>query len=114
MKKCVYLCVVLTLCGCKSIHAQQRPQLFFEENLKTIEKFLGGEQIQGTKLMDSAIFLQQVTNIKSDMYQGFDEFYTPSEHNLKDWKKWYKKNKDKLYWDEEEQTVKVRQEIGAK
>jgi len=52
--------------------------------------------------------LVELTGIKCDYLEGIDIRYQPSEQNLIDWKVWYEKNKDRLYWDEIVKKVKVK------
>ena len=52
--------------------------------------------------------LVELTGIKCEYFEGIDIVYQPSEQNLIDWKAWYEKNKENLYWDEIDKKVKVK------
>jgi hypothetical protein len=75
-------------------------------NIEIVEKFIIEKGTNNTEtLNNSVLFLERITKIKSEKYEGFDLYYFPSEQNLKDWKDWFNKNKKSLYWDEKEQKV---------
>ena len=52
--------------------------------------------------------LVELTGIKCEYIEGIDIVYRPSEQNLNDWKAWYEKYKNDLYWDEIDKKVKVK------
>jgi hypothetical protein len=104
MKK--ILCILLLIIS--GNFYSQNAQKIFDENLNIIERFRNGETIPGTGLDDAVKFLEEITSIKSFVDQQFDGIIIPTEKNLKSWKKWYEKNKELLYWDENSKKVKVR------
>ena len=57
-------------------------------------------------LTNTVLFLEQLTGLKSDLFEGFDPLYEPSKENYEDWKTWYKLNKKKLYLYRD--TVKIK------
>ena len=87
---------------------ESKAEIAFNDNIKVVEKYLQGETIKGTGLDDSVIFFEELTNIKSNIFEGIDKLLDPTEKNLQDWKDWYKKNKHLVYWDEREQKVKLK------
>ena len=90
----------------KSKNKAQREYLL---NIKVVETFIKKKRKDVEDPLDEAvIFLQGLTGIESDFIPGWEPFVIPSSQNLKDWKDWYKKNKEKLYWDNKEKAVKVR------
>lgn len=48
---------------------------------------------------NTVIFLERLTNLKSNLFEGYDPLYEPSRENYEDWKSWFKLNKAKLYMD---------------
>lgn len=96
-------------CSSNNFKQNNKAQSEFLLNIKIIEKFILDKGTNNTEILDSAVlFLERITNIESEKYEGFELYYFPNEQNLKDWKDWYKKNKKRLYWDEKENKVKVR------
>jgi hypothetical protein len=74
-------------------------------NCKTTRKDSRGS---GEILDNAILFIESLTNIKSDFIPGKEIMLVPSDKNLIDWKKWFKRNKKYLYWDEKEQKVKLK------
>ncbi len=107
MKLLTCICVLLSTISCKSITAQNDPQKIFQEHIKVIECLLKGEEVHNLK--STVEFLEETTDIKSEVDFGWEIMYSPTDQNLKDWKDWFKKNKNRLYWDEKEQKVKVKE-----
>ena len=60
--------------------------------------------------VDVAIdFLEKITHIKCDRTEDFAHLPEPSKKNYWAWKKWFEKNKKRLYWDKKERKVKLKQ-----
>lgn len=96
-------------CNSKNFKQNNKAQKEYLLNIEIIEKFIVDKGTSNSEILDSAIlFMETVTNIKSDFIPGYEITLVPNEKNLKDWKDWYKKNKKRLYWDENEQKVKVK------
>lgn len=55
-----------------------------------------------TTFIDANKFLATVTGIKANALFAKDEI-------VKEWRAWFEKNKEKLYWDEKEKMVKVKE-----
>lgn len=55
-------------------------------------------------------FLEMITEIESEAELGYSGYDPPTENDLKKWQDWYKENKHLLYWDDQEQKVKVKKE----
>jgi hypothetical protein len=111
MKKAIYLIFILFAnINFGQVQSINKAQQIYLENLKIINEFIANKgDINDGEIVDNSIdFLEEITKIKSDFIPAYEIIYTPSEQNLKDWKNWYKKNKKLLYWDEEENKVKVR------
>lgn len=79
----------------------------FETNLEVLERYFNEETIEGGQLDKSIIFFEDLTGIKSDIGDGYDDIRTPTIENLNQWKDWFKRNKDKLYWNQQEQKIKI-------
>lgn len=109
MKKVIYLLLLFVVCSCIGQQEPNKSQVIFKSNIKVIERYLNEETIKGTGLDDSVTFFEELTKIKSNIFEGIDKLSDPTEKNLQDWKGWYKINKTKLYWDEKEQMVKVKE-----
>jgi len=86
-----------------------KSQKIYIKNIKLIDDYVLHEKAikNGIDLESAVKFLEKLTDIKSDV-DDFEFMIEPSEKNLKQWKKWFKKNKEKLYFDEKEQKVKIK------
>ncbi|MCZ8167826.1 MAG: hypothetical protein ACK5RV_00685 [Flavobacterium sp.] len=105
------LLFILLLNVCCSSYTKQdyKAQKEFLQKLEIIEKFLLEKGTSNGEILDNAVeFIESLTNIKSDFIPGKEITLVPSEQNLKDWKKWYEKNKKRMFWDEKEQKVKLK------
>lgn len=81
----------------------------FLYHLSVIESFVNiGYIDDDSALRRSYQFLEEITGVKGDVDQQLVVFYTPSKENLRDWKKWFRKNKHKIYWDAGKQKVKIK------
>ncbi len=110
MRKTIYLILVIVIFACTNQkQVENRAQAIFNNNILVIEKYLKGETIEGTGLNDSVLFLEGLTGIKSDIFEGIDKLLDPTEKNLQDWKNWYKNNKNLIYWDEKEKKVRLKE-----
>lgn len=84
-------------------------QKTIEANLGFVEKYLSlkaGETI-GDEIYYACQYLEKVTGIESPIAGGLEPTYDPTRKTYCDWKTWYAKNKDKVYWDENSSTVKI-------
>lgn len=93
--------------SCKSVNKVQKLEhRIFLYHVGVVENFRNNGYIDDdSSLKRSYEFLEDLTSIKGDVEQQYVFFYNPSSKNIKDWKKWFKKNKSKLYWDEKKQMV---------
>lgn len=108
--KYLYIFYVIILTSCKSNYANYEIEdRLFLSNLDTIKKFVKTGVIKEYSTFEkSVVFLKEITGIESDLDHQFENLYVPTEQNLADWKSWYEKNKDKLYWDQIDIKVKVK------
>jgi len=82
----------------------------YNQNLKIIKERLDDKSFVSVAKISSAIdFFEGVTGIQSHSDGDFaGSRYSPTKEDYANWKKWFKKNKNRLYWDNHEQRVKVR------
>ena len=102
--------MILFLVSCKSTQDNHTlPDKVFSYHIGVVENFIKSEYIDDdTSLRRSIEFLERITKIKSDFADQHVLFYNPTKKNVKDWKRWYKKNKERLYWDEVEQRLELK------
>jgi hypothetical protein len=108
MKKSILFILFVIFYSCKTIDCNDTKACnFYLEKYNRVENYCNKNFVDTIDNAD-IIFIVELTKIMPDYIEGIDIVYTPSRKNLKDWKKWYDKNKDMLYWDEIEQKVKLR------
>ena len=96
MKNVTCLFLLLTLLVCNNLLAQNSPKKIFLKHIQVVEKLFKGDTIYD--LETSIKFLESLTGTKSEINFGFVNTYEPTEQNLKDWKCWYKENKNFIYF----------------
>ena len=93
----------------QSVNSQNKAVKIFENNLMVIENYLNKKETKIDELKSSANFLQEVTGIKYYInFESYELSEVTSKKDLENWKKWLEKNKEKLYWDEKERKVKLK------
>lgn len=107
MKKTIYFILFIYISSCKCLKPNNKAQEDYLFHIKKIENLFEGHKT--SDLDKSVLFLEGLTGVMSEVNNGIEILYEPTKQNLRDWKKWYNRNKDKLYWDEKEQKVKLRQ-----
>lgn len=113
MKKIICALVTLILlASCKSVAPSSQDNKgisVFNMNLTVVQNyFLVGYVDDDTCLNRSIEFLEKITQIKCNVPAEYLTRYEPNERNIKDWEAWFKENKQKLYWDDKENKVKIR------
>lgn len=84
-----------------------RDKVFFY-HIGVVENFVNVGYIDDDSILRCSVeFLEKLTQVKSKAIEQRDFFYNPSKQNIKDWKKWFRKNKESLYWDENEHKLKL-------
>ncbi|WP_162926909.1 hypothetical protein [Flavobacterium psychrotrophum] len=108
-RKLLIIIGIISLISCKSLPMQNdKACSIVLYHIDIVESFVKKGYIEdATSLYCSIVFLEELTKIKSDYTEEKDMFYIPTEKNIKGWKKWYKKNKSKIYWDESNEKVKL-------
>lgn len=108
MKTYIYYILFIIFYSCKTVDCiDTKACNYFFAIYERLENFSKNNYVGQIKETD-VFFIEKLTNIECNYTEGFDILYEPTEQNLRDWKKWYDKNKDKLYWDEKEEKVKLR------
>lgn len=106
-----FLILLIVTLSCNTRLSQEKEAIDkFESKLHILERYFNEETVKGNGLDEAIMFLEQLTNIKSDIGDGYEDIKTPTIKNLNDWQDWYKENKHLLYWDDQEQKVKVKTE----
>ena len=87
----------------------QNVKYYFQSNLGVVENFLKSGISTGNCLDEAILVIEEVTKIKCYTQE---EDYTkdtkiPNIYNLRDWKKWYKQNKNNLKWNNEVGKIEV-------
>ncbi|MDR0229360.1 MAG: hypothetical protein LBI72_09890 [Flavobacteriaceae bacterium] len=99
----------LLLFGCKPVECLDPAACaYFENTYRRIEGNYDKRYSKTTIYSEDYDFIYAITGVQSEYIEGIELLYTPSKKSLKIWKRWYKYNKDKLYWDESEKKVKLR------
>src|SRR6476620_1132601 len=107
MNKFLYIFLLVTISTFSKLNSQNAPAIF-EQNLSVVESLYKGQAFDLNTIYDARSFLIDVTGIKPEIEKSFDMPIVPSKKIVKSWRKWYKKNKQRLYWDEVEKKVKVK------
>jgi len=80
-----------------------------EERISLIEKFHSLEEGYSDELQQASNFLENLTLLSARSVYHYSD--VKSETSIKDvamWKSWYSKNKNLLYWDKVNHTVRLR------
>jgi len=99
---------------CMSEQARtQKAQKEFLKYLDIVEKTETHKPADPNKFYDAVDFLEEVTDIRGHRehtYIGttYIDFSVVRE-DFQQWKDWYEKNKDRLYWDERQKKIIVRE-----
>lgn len=88
-----------------TVYSQNAKEVFLV-HLDMYENYKKGKYdnqvLDMTTFLDANKFMESVTGIKSNSLFASDEI-------VKDWRAWFEKNKEKLYWDKKEEKVKVKE-----
>ncbi|MDM1046616.1 hypothetical protein HX004_08405 [Myroides sp. 1354] len=108
MKSILIVVCLCLLMGCKSTKIMDiKACRDFEERYKKIQNYHRGKS---SLQMDEITKMVRLTGIEVDHNFSIDIDYYLTKRNLKDWKKWYQRNKQRLSWEEETQRIKLLSE----
>lgn len=109
MKKLTFILIITLLSFSNKINAQNA-QAIFLDNLESFERLekSENESISLNKVYEARKFLIAITGITYKMEEPFDMPVFPPNKTIIEWRSWFEKNKDFLYYDEKEKEVKVR------
>ena len=86
----------------------------YNQKLKIVRDRLNNKPWQSLgEVKDAITFLEEITEITSHSNGNYFGRYAPTEEDYTNWKNWLKKNKSRLYWDEKDQKVKVKDQSKA-
>ena len=111
MKKIFLLLIGLSLVSCSTfrfLHKLNKAQKLYLDNVSYVENILSGKEkpvLQDVK--DLTRFFTDLTDIKLNLWELLQAHDTESGI-VKNLKNWYENNKERLYWDEETQKVKLK------
>jgi hypothetical protein len=111
MKKIFLAFFVISVSNFSNAQTNQDIQSKVEENIKIVENFFSlkpGETLGPNVLQNACHYLSNVTGIKCPMFNDWEPTYAPNEKVLAKWKKWFAKNKNKVFWDEDSETYKIK------
>ena len=88
-----------------------KAQIIYLYNLDIVHDYVFQETWKDTpnRSIGPAIhFLEDLTSIESYRTKDVVNLPEPSEQNYEDWKFWYLKNKNNIYWDKKAYKIKVK------
>jgi len=88
----------------------QKASELVERNLHIIKMKVNNDSTLNLNDVEPAIiFLEQTTGIQSESNGNYIGRYQPTLNDYNKWLNWFEKNRDRLYWDDDHQKVKVKQ-----
>jgi hypothetical protein len=100
MKKMIW---VSLLVFSSFIFAQNKGQLSIEKDIETVKNFLNKQAVDEKSLTKSCIRLENFTDILCQRNNDFK--LVPTRQNFRNWKKWYRENKNSISYDEAEKLI---------
>ena len=107
IKILIFIGFTLSSCNHSNIAQKDRVENYFTTRISTIDKFLSTGKSEGSELDEAIVFLEELTNIESNINEGYDDVKLPNKYNVEDWKAWYKLNKSNLYWDTKKNKILI-------
>ncbi|PWB22858.1 hypothetical protein [Flavobacterium sp. HTF] len=109
MKKLTFVLFVIFLSFSNNVNSQNAQGTFLD-NLESFERLANNENesISLNKIYEARKFLIDITGITYKMEEAFDMPVFPPNETIKNWRSWFEKNKELLYFDEKDKIVKVR------
>ena len=110
MKKTSYIFLIYSFSLFNSLFAQnnQNEQDIFKKNIAVFEKLANGEDTNLNSIYEAREFLIRITGISYEMEKSFDMPILPPQQTLNEWKTWFEKNKERLYWHKRKKEVRVQ------
>ena len=103
----ICLVVLLTSCTQKVCNDQVACQKV-EDGLTAIENSVKHKESDPLRTIEAVHFFNVLTGIESQSWGDDVGQYNPTREDYEKWSQWYENNKDKLYWDKESKSVRVR------
>jgi len=106
----IFSCNSIKLSNNKSFNNLNKAQIIYLYNLNIIYDFVfydTWKDAENRSLEPAVSFLENITKIKSNYRKNMSEMYWPTVANYNEWKNWFIKNKEKIFWDEKERKVKL-------
>jgi hypothetical protein len=105
----VKVSLIFAFITCLAFHKQDKKALVvYEQNLAIVKYRIDNRKdFNLMEVYGAILFFNRVTGIISHSGGGAAGAFDPTREDYSNWKKWLRKNKDRLYWDEKSQTVKV-------
>lgn len=94
--------------NCSFTQNNQNAQNIFKENLAVFEKIANGEDVNLNSIYEAREFLIGITGISYEMEKSFDMPILPPQQTLNEWKTWFEKNKERLYWHKRKKEVRIK------
>ncbi|WP_299676272.1 hypothetical protein [uncultured Dokdonia sp.] len=116
MKK-LHIILLLFVCSvflnCKNSNAQaDNNSIVFLEYVNHIEdSFIKEKTQKGFNISEAILKIEDISNIKSYMEEGYSDYKIPNQWNIKDWKDWYDLNKSNLRFDKEKEKFYLDSDI---
>jgi len=107
--KNIVLLIIFTIffANAKQVENSEARHIYME-NLNIVKQSVNNKEGLMLKKVSSAIdFFERLTLIKSESKGDFIGRYRPTKNDLINWKRWYKSNKEKLFWDKTKKQVFV-------
>ena len=112
MRQIFYIiALILSLLSYKSISQtyDKKAQSVFNMNLTIVENYFIVGYVEDYSCLNRAIdFLEKISEIKCNVPAEYLTRYEPTNKNIQDWKTWFNRNKNKIYWDDKENKVKIK------
>ena len=88
---------------------EEKAQNIFKNKLEIIKKATSksNNNMDEYKINGAILFLEKVTLIWSESDGNYIGRFNPTYKDFKSWSIWFKNNKNRLYWDDNKQSVKV-------
>ena len=102
----IFIGLALSSCNHSNI-AQDRVESYFTTQISIVDNYLSTGKSNDLELDKAIVFLEELTNIKSNISEGYDDIKLPNKYNVEDWRAWYKLNKSNLYWNTKENKISI-------